>query len=67
MGMEWIVAAVLLVAGIVAAIGFYLGERDPIVRRYKPSFSGLLGRMSMRPMQGAEPEKPADQPRANKS
>jgi hypothetical protein len=34
---EWIVAAVLLFVGLVAALGIYLGERDPATRPYKPS------------------------------
>jgi hypothetical protein len=44
--MDWIVAGVLAVAGVIAVIGLYLGFRDPVTRRYKPKMSGLfiLGR-----------------------
>jgi hypothetical protein len=45
---EWIVAAVLGIAGLLAAVGFYLGERDPVTRAYKPSGSFLLGRIKYR-------------------
>jgi hypothetical protein len=40
--MEWIVAAVLVLAGLVCAVGVWLGERDPATRRYKPGVSGLF-------------------------
>jgi hypothetical protein len=34
---EWMVAAVLLFVGLIAAVGIYLGEQDPETRAYKPS------------------------------
>jgi len=48
MSTEWIVAAVLLFVGLVAAVGIYLGERDPVTRAYKPGNLVLLGRISFR-------------------
>jgi hypothetical protein len=44
--MDWIVAGVLAVVGVIAVIGLYLGFRDPVTRNYKPKISGLfiLGR-----------------------
>jgi hypothetical protein len=56
MGMEWIVAAVVLVIGIVAAVGLGLGMRDPSTRPYKPGINGLLGigRRLFRPRFGDE-------------
>ena len=51
MGMEWIVAAILVLVGVIAAVGIFLGDRDPLTRAYKPSISGLflLGRVLLRP------------------
>jgi hypothetical protein len=48
--MEWIVAAALALAALIAAVGFWLGQRDPVTRNYKPGVGGLfrIGR-SMRP------------------
>jgi hypothetical protein len=46
--MEWIVAAALILVGIVAAVGIYLGERDPVTRAYKPGIGGPLGRTAWR-------------------
>ena len=48
--MEWIVAGVFAVVGVIAVIGLYLGFRDPVTRRYKPNIAGffIVGR-SMRP------------------
>jgi hypothetical protein len=48
---EWIVAAVFVLVGLVAAVGFWWGDRDPIVRRYKPGSGGFfrIGRTLPRP------------------
>jgi hypothetical protein len=69
--MEWIVAAVLLLAGMVAAVGFYWGNRDPLTRQYKPGIGSffVVGRNSIRPRHIEEPDKDANDsgPRANPS
>jgi len=71
MAMEWVVAAVFILVGLVAAVGLYLGERDPSTRAYKPSIRGLfmLGRTSLRPKHSEGPDKDAKDggPRATKS
>ena len=69
MAMEWVVAAVLIFAGAVAAVGLYLGNRDPSTRSYKPSISGLflLGRNSLRPKHGPDKDANDGGPRASKS
>jgi len=40
--MEWIVAAALALAGLVVAVGFWLGQRDPVTRHYKPGMDGFF-------------------------
>ena len=62
MAMEWIVAAVFVLVGLVAAVGFWLGDRDPIVRRYKPGVGGLfrIGRGLRRPEFDEAGDKTAD-------
>ena len=51
MAKEWMVAAVLVFAGLIAAVGLLWGLRDPITRRYKPGVGGLffIGRRILRP------------------
>ena len=40
--MEWIVAAALALAGLLTAVGLWLGQRDPVTRHYKPDMGGLF-------------------------
>jgi hypothetical protein len=40
--MDWIVAGVIAIVGMIAVIGLYLGFRDPVTRHYKPNISGLF-------------------------
>jgi len=40
--MDWIVAGVFAVVGMIASIGMYLGLRDPVTRHYKPNLSGYF-------------------------
>ena len=49
--MEWIVAAALALAGLVVAVGFWLGQRDPVTRHYKPGMDGFfrIGRSLLPP------------------
>jgi hypothetical protein len=49
--MEWIVAAGFGIAGLVAAVGFWLGQRDPVTRHYKPGMGGFfrIGRSMLPP------------------
>ena len=51
MSMEWIVAAVFVLVGLVAAVGLLWGLQDPVTRRYKPGVGGLfrIGRGLPRP------------------
>jgi hypothetical protein len=68
MAAEWIVAAVLVFVGLVAAVGFYLGNRDAVTRAYKPGIgSPLLGRISFRSPFGKKRDDDANDggPRAN--
>jgi hypothetical protein len=57
--MEWIVLAAIVIAGLVAAIGLYLGMQDPSTRPYKPTSAGLfqLGRTALRPVHDERPDK----------
>jgi hypothetical protein len=41
--MEYVFAAVLLVAGTIGAVGLYLGLRDPVTKPYKPGIWGMFG------------------------
>ena len=49
--MEWIVAAALALAGLLTAVGLWLGQRDPVTRHYKPDMGGLfrIGRSGVPP------------------
>ena len=49
--MEWIVAAALALAGLLTAVGLWLGQRDPVTRHYKPDMGGLfrIGRSGLPP------------------
>jgi len=60
--MEWVVLAALLLAGLVAAVGLWLGLRDPVVRHYKPGGAGLffIGRTALRPEHGEGLDQAAD-------
>ena len=57
-GMEWIFTTVLLLAGLVGAIGLYLGLSDPATRPYKPGIWGLFGGGRATPL--PEDSKPHD-------
>jgi hypothetical protein len=48
---EWLVAVGLLLAGLTAAIGIFLGRRDPQTRPFLPGVAGLftIGRLRLRP------------------
>ena len=48
---EWIVAAVFVFVGVVAAVGLLWGLQDPVTRRYKPGVGGFfrIGRTLPRP------------------
>jgi hypothetical protein len=47
---EWLVAAFLLGAGLLAAIGLFWGNQDPTVANYKPGIGGMftIGRIRAR-------------------
>ena len=55
---EWVVAAVIVVVGLIAGIGIYWGNRDPSTAPYKPSIAGLfqLGRVRVGREEHDEPE-----------
>ena len=42
MAAEWIVAAVFVFAGVIAAVGLLWGPRDPVTRHYKPGVGGFF-------------------------
>jgi hypothetical protein len=69
--MEWVIAAVLLGVGVIVAVGFYWGNRDPLTRQYKPGIGGMfyLGRNSNRSRRGEGSDKNGNDsgPRANPS
>ena len=48
---DWMIAAVLLVIGLMAAITIYFMRSDPETRRYLPGIVGLfnLGRIRLHP------------------
>ena len=59
MATEWIVVAVIGFVGVVAAVGFYLGQRDPVTRAYKPLMGAPLGRIFWRSPFGGGPSQDA--------
>ena len=65
MPIEWIVAGGFLLVGVIAAIGMFLGRRDPATRPYMPTMGAPLGRTTIRPMNNQASDKKANDKKAN--
>jgi hypothetical protein len=60
---DWLVAAVLVFAGLIAAAGIYMARQDPEIWPYTPTIAALfqLGRTRLRPVDSDKSEKSKEQ------